>query len=233
MMRFAGAWRAGLIALLLFLGLGGPAIAQIPVSEFEQAFRAIPVSDVQRCVAAVELGLSQPDFPAAEVLQLIERLATTAYSAQEKEGLLLHVVAAVEEGLPAEGLVTKGLEGLARGVPVPQIEQSLRQRSILLAETRDLLYAKGIFSVAPGSLQSVPTALPTPRFNLLVTHISDTIADALEGGGSPFEGEALYQEVRFRLTSLEGATLNSEDVDLVLKRIDPADLTRVALSAVT
>ncbi len=232
MIRSARAWKVGLTALLL-VWLGTSAIAQIPASEFEQALRAIPVSDINRCVAAVELGLSQPDFPAGEILQLIERLATTSHSAQEKEALLLNVVVALEEGLPVDGLVTKGLEGLARGVPVPQIEQSLHQRLVLLAETRDLLYAKGIFSVAPGSPQSVPTALPTPRFNLLVTHISDTIADYLEGGGSPFEGQTLYQEVRFRLTSLEGVTLNAEDVDFVLRRIEPADMTRVALSAVT
>jgi hypothetical protein len=232
MMRSARAWKAGLTALLL-VGLGTCVVAQIAVSEFEHALRAIPVSEINRYVAAVELVLSQPDFPAVEVLQLIERLAMTPYSAQEKEALLFDMVVAMEDGLPVDGLVTKGLEGLARGVPVPQIKQSLHQRLILLAETRDLLYAKGIFSVAPGSPQSVPTALPTPRFNLLVTHISDTLADYLEGGGSPFEGQTLYQEVRFRLTSLEGVTLNAEDVDLVLKRIEPADMTRVALSAVT
>ena len=232
MMRSARAWKAGLITLLL-VWLGTSAVAQIPDSEFEQALRAIPVSDIDRCVAAIGLGLSQPDFPAVEGLQLIERLASSSYPAQEKEALLLNVVVAMEEGLPVDGLVTKGLEGLARGVPVPQIERSLHQRLTLLAETRDLLYANGIFSVAPGSPQSVPTALPTPRFNLLVTHISDTIADYLEGGGSPFEGQTLYQEVRFRLTSLKGVTLIAEDVDLVLKRIEPADMTRVALSAVT
>ena len=231
MMRSARAWKAGLTTLLL-VWLGISAIAQVPASEFEQALRAIPVSDINRCVTAIEFGLSQPDFPASEVLQLIERLVATSYSAQEKEALLLDIVVAMEEGLPVDELVTKGLEGLARGIPVPQIGQSLRQRLVLLAETRDLLYAKGIFSVAPGSPQSVPTALPTSRFNLLVTHISDTIADYLEGGGSPFEGQTLYHEVRFRLTSLEGVTLNAEDVDLVLKRIEPADMTRVALSAV-
>jgi hypothetical protein len=232
MMRLVRAWRAALSTLLL-VGLATSAIAQIPASEFALALRAIPVSDINRCIAAVNLGLSQPDFPAVEVLELTERLATTSHSAQEKEALLLNVVAAMEEGLPVDGLVTKGLEGLARGVPVPQIERSLHQRLILLAETRDLLYAKGIFSVAPGSPQSVPTAIPTPRFNLLMTHISDAIADYLDGGGSPFEGQTLYQEVRFRLTSLEGVTLNAEDVHLVLKRIEPADMTRVALSAVT
>ncbi len=232
MIRFPLVRKFGLTALLL-VWLAASATAQIPISDFEQAFLAIPVSDVARFVAAVELGMSQPDFPGSEVLQFIGRLASTAYSAAEKEAVLVHVVSAMEEGLPVDGLVTKGLEGLARGVSMQQIEQSLHQRLILLAETRDLLYAKGIFSVAPGSPQSVPTALPTPRFNLLVTHISDTIADYLEGGGSPFEGQTLYQEVRFRLTSLEGAILIAEDVDLVLKRIEPADMTRVALSAVT
>jgi hypothetical protein len=233
MIRFAPARKSSLIALLLVVWFAASALAQVPISDFEQALGAIPVSDVSRFVAAVELGMSQSDFPAVEVLQFIGRLASTAYSAAEKEAVLVHVFVAMEEGLPVDGLVTKGLEGIARGVPLQQIEQSLRQRLTLLVETRDLLYAKGIFSVAPGSPQSVPTAVPTPRFNLLVTHISDTIADYLEGGGSPFEGQTVYQEVRFRLTSLEGATLNPADVDLVLKRLEPADMTRVALSAVT
>ncbi len=231
MIRAARAQPLVTIAFLLVLGLF--AVAQTPQARFEQALRAIPVTDTARPLAAFALGLSQPDFPAAEVIQLAERLAATSYSIPEKEAVLLSVVVAMEEGLPVDGLVTKGLEGLARGIPVPQIARSLHQRLILLAETRDLLYAKGIFSVAPGSPQSVPTALPTPRFNLLITHISDTIADYLEGGGSPFEGQTLLQEVRFRLTTLQGATLKVEDVELVLKRIGPADLTRIALAAVS
>ena len=222
-----------LVTIAILLVLGVLAVAQTPQSRFEQALRAIPDTDIARPLAAFALGLSQPDFPAADVIQLVERLAATSYSVPEKEAVLTSIVVAMEEGLPVDGLVTKGLEGLARGIPVPQIARSLHQRLVLLAETRDLLYAKGIFSVAPGSPQSVPTALPTPRFNLLITHISDTIADYLEGGGSPFEGQTLLQEVRFRLTTLQGATLKAEDVELVLKRIGPADLTRVALAAVS
>jgi len=219
--------------LALMLGLTLTAHADIPLIDFEAALAAVPVSDVGRAIAAIEVGTGQQDFPSFEMMQYLQRLATTAYSESERESLLVDVFAALEEGLPIDGLITKGLEGLARGVPAVSIHQSLHQRRILLAETRDLLYAKGIFSVAPGSPQSVDTALPTPRFNLLVTHISDTIADSLEGGGSPFEGQMLLQEVRFRLTSLSGAILNPADVELVLKRLEPADLTRVALSAVS
>jgi len=223
-----------LAAIFVLLAcLGGSALAQIPLSEFEQALADIPVSDISGHLGALELGLGQPGFPDSEMLQLIEKLAGAPDPTPEKEALLSGVFIALEEGLPVDGLVTKALEGLARGIGVEQIRASLQQRLTLLTETRDLLYAAGIFSVAPGSPQSVPTAIPTPRFNVLVTHISDTIADYLEGGGSPFEGQTLYQEVRFRLISLEGATLVAEDVDLVLRRVEPADLTRVALSAVT
>jgi len=225
--------RVSLVLAALFAGLMILGAAQVTLGVFEQALQSIPVSDTARHLAALELGMGQADFPSSEALQLIERLAAASGTAAEKEALLLHVTVASEEGLPIEGLLTKGLEGLARGVPVSLIERSIHQRAILLAETRDLLYAMGIFSVAPGSPQSVPTAIPTPRFNLLVTHISDTIADYLEGGRSPFEGQTLYQEVRFRLNSLEGVILNPADVELVLKRVEPADLTRVALSAVT
>jgi len=226
--------RGGALLCTLFLvGTGLLAAAEIALSDFARAIQSIPVSDIQRVLTAIESGLAQEDFPAPQTLQWIERLAASPFSAQEKESLLLHTVIALENGLPVDGLVTKGLEGLARAVGAPKIEQSLKQRLILLGETRDLLIAKGIFSVAPGSPQAVATALPTPRFNLLVTHISGTVADYLEGGGSPFEGETLYREVRSRLLSLEGAILVPEDVDLALKRIEPADLTRMALCAVT
>ena len=77
------------------------------------------------------------------------------------------------------------------------------------------------------------TAIPMPRFNQLLIHISEAIGEFLEGGGSPFEGHVLYQEVHNRLTMLQGVTLLAEDVELVLDRIEPSDLTQVALAAVS
>ncbi len=232
MIRRARMLIAGM-AIAFLICPGASVLSQTSISDFEQTLSEICISDSGRCIAAIELGLAQTEFPSSEVLQFLDRLAVADTTILEKEALLLNIVIALEEGLPVDGLVTKGLEGFARGIALAEIQISLHQRLTLLTETRDLLYAKGIFSVAPGTPQSVPTALPTPRFNLLVNHVSDTIADYLDGGGSPFEGQTLYQEVRFRLLSLEGVTLLAEDVDLVVRRIEPADLTRVALSAVT
>ena len=135
--------------------------------------------------------------------------------------------------MPIESLISMAFEGLARGVPLQQIEQGLSERLVLLAETRDLLYSKGIFSVPSGSPQTIPTAIPMLRFNQLLIHISETIGEFLGGGGSPFEGHVMYQEVRNRLTLLQGVTLLSEDVALVLDRNEPSDLTQVALAAVS
>jgi hypothetical protein len=125
------------------------------------------------------------------------------------------------------------LEGVARNVPLQSIEQGLSVRLVLLAETRDLLYSKGIFSGPAEAPQTVPTAIPMPRFNQLLIDISEAIGEFLESGGSPFEGHVLYQEVHNRLTMLQGVTLLAEDVELVLDRIEPTDLTQVALAAVS
>ncbi|MBU0596455.1 hypothetical protein KJ567_07215, partial [Candidatus Bipolaricaulota bacterium] len=59
------------------------------------------------------------------------------------------------------------------------------------------------------------------------------VGDHLEGGGSPFDGHVLFEQVRERLTALQGVTLLQADVELVLERIESTDLTHVALAAVS
>jgi hypothetical protein len=208
-------------------------IAQIPLTDYEHALYSIPVSNSGFILSTIELAMTQVDFPAEPLLRLIDRLVNHSGAAFEKEAILMILAHAMEDGLPIEGLIDKTSEGLARRVALQQIERGLSQRSVLLAETRDLLYSKGIFSAPVGSSQGVPTAIPTPRFNQLLIHISGTIGEFLEAGGSPFEGHVLYQEVHNRLTLLQGVSFTADDVALVLSRIEPSDLTQVALAAVS
>jgi len=219
-----------MLLLLLLPAVG--AVAQIPLIEYEQALYSIPVSNTAFILSTIELGMAQEDFPAEPLLRLMDRLISHPSPSFEKEAILIILAHALEDGFPIEGLINKASEGLARGVSLQQIELGLSKRLILLAETRDLLYSKGIFSAPAGVPQTVATAIPMLRFNQLLIHISETIEGFLEGGGSPFEGHLLYQEVRNRLTMLQGVTLLPEDVELVLARIEPSDLTRVALAAV-
>ncbi|MCK5248290.1 hypothetical protein KAR02_15405, partial [Candidatus Bipolaricaulota bacterium] len=146
--------------LLVVLPIVG-AMAQTPLAEIEQALHAIPVSNPDFILSTIELGMTQPDFPSEPLLRLIERLASHPAQPFEKEAILLVLAHASEDGLPIEGLINKALEGLARGIPLQQIEQGLSDRVKLLAETRDLLYSKGIFSVPAGSPQTSATAIPT------------------------------------------------------------------------
>jgi len=219
--------------ILIPLSLAVGAFAQIPLAEYERALYSIPASNPGYILSTIELGMTQEDFPAETLLSLIDRLVSHPAPPFEKEAILLGLAHALEDGLPIESLINKAFEGLARGVPLQQIERGLSVRLILLAETRDLLYSKGIFNVPAGSPQTVATAIPMLRFNRLLIHVSETIGDFLEGGGSPFEGHVLYQEVYNRLTMLQGVTLLPEDVELVLERIEPSDLTQVALVAVS
>lgn len=214
--------------LLVLTALGLLASAQIPLGEYEQVLFSIPASNPEFILSTIELGMTQEDFPAEPLLRLIERLADHPAEPFQKDAILMNLAHAMEVGLPIEGLVNKAFEGLARNVPLQHIEQGLSERLILLAETRDLLYSKGIFSAPAGSPQTVATAIPTLRFNQLLIHISEAIGDYLEGGGSPLEGHLLYQAVRNRLTMLQGVTLLPEDVELVLDRMGPSDLTQVA-----
>lgn len=227
--RALGFW---VMALLLTLPTAG-SIAQTPLAEYEQALYSIPVSNPSFILSTIELSMPQVDFPGESLLRLIDRLVNHPGAPFEKEAVLMILAHAMEDGLPIEGLINRASEGLARGVPLQQIEGGLNQRLILLAETRDLLYAKGIFSVPVGAPQTVSTAIPMPRFNQLLIHISGTIGEFLEGGGSPFEGHIMYQEVHNRLTMLQGVSFTAEDVALVLDRIEPSDLTQVALAAVS
>ncbi len=221
------------IVLLSMLLPVAVSVAQIPLTEYEHALYSIPVSNASFVLSTIELAMSQVDFPGDLLLRLINRLATQPGAAYEKEAIVMILAHAMEDGLPIEGLINRASEGLARGVALQQIEVALSQRLILLAETRDLLYSKGIFSAAIGAPQSVPTAIPMPRFNQLLIHISGTIGEFLEAGGSPFEGHVIYQEVNNRLTMLQGVSFTAEDVALVLDRIEPSDLTQVALAAVS
>ncbi len=222
-------WTMLLLPLLLAVGV----TAQVPLMEYEQALYSIPVSNPGFILSTIEMGMTQGDFPAELLLRLIDRLVSHPAPSFEKEAILLVVAHALEDGLPIESLINETFEGLARGVPLQQIEKGLSVRRTLLVKTWGLLLSKGIFSVPAGSPQTVTTAIPMLRFNQLLIHVSETIGDFLEGGGSPYDGHVLYQQVRNRLTMLQGVTLLPEDVELVLDRIDPSDLTQVALAAVT
>jgi len=219
--------------ILILLSLAVGASAQIPFMEYDQALYSIPVSNPDFILSTIELGMTQADFPAEPLLWLIDRLVSHPAPPFEKEAILLVLAHALEDGLPVESLINEAFEGLARGVPLQLIERGLSVQLILLAEIRDLLYSKGIFNMPAGSPQTVSTAIPMLRFNQLLIHVSETIGDFLEGGGSPFEGHVLYQEVHTRLTMLQGVTLLPEDVELVLERIGPSDLTQAALAAVS
>ena len=226
------ACRLSLVLLLLALPAIG-AMAQIPLLDYEQALCSIPVSNSDYILSAIDMGMMQEEFPAEPLLRLIERLAAHAAPAFEKEAILIILAHTMKDGLPIDGLISRASEGLARGVPLQQIEQGIAQRLILLRETRDLLYAKGVFSAPAGAPQTMANAIPTPRFNQLLIHISEALGEFLEGGGSPFEGHLLYQEVHNRLIMLQGVTLLVEDVELILDRIEAEDLTQVALAAVS
>lgn len=243
---------AGIVLVALLAAVVG-AIAEVPLDEFDRALRAMPLETHDRILAAIDAHLSSPGFPADELYALIERLATTVGPTAEKEAILLMLMraleselsldgflpaghdlaGAIEEGLSIEGIVLEALKGIAQRSPTAVIVAGITRRLTLLRDVRDLLFSREIFRTSIGSTQAAPTALPAARFDELVVQIADAISDYLEGGGSPFDGAALYELVAVRLRRLPEAVVRPEDVDLVLDRIGPPDLTSVALNALS
>jgi hypothetical protein len=221
----------GVLGVVLALAVG--ACAQVVLADFQRVLSAIPVNADGRILSTLDRALRQEGFPAAEVERLFERLLAVPTAAADKEAVILTIVAALEEGIPVDGLLNKAFEGLARGVSLPSLDQLLQLRLRILIQARDrLLYAKQIFRASAEAPTSAGTsALPAARFDALLSQLGDALGDYLESGGSPHDGNLIDQNVEARLTMLRGSVLVPADVDLVLGRIGPDDLTWVVLAA--
>ena len=245
-------WKVGVFALMIgMMVLSAVGYPDASIDDFTRLLSSLPLASEDRIIAAIEIGLSEEGFPAERTLQLVEQLVVIPGSGEEKEGILILLARTIEdglpvdgildkafdlagalgEGLPIEGVILEALKGFAQRMPLSAIEAGISRRLVLLRAVRDLLFEKEIFSVPPGAPQTIPTALPAPRFNELLLQISDAVSDYLDGGGSPFDGEALLAQVTDRLTRLPEEVIPKGDVALALDRIEAADLTRVALAA--
>lgn len=217
-----------LVVLAVALLFSGETFAQTTIADVAQALQTLGLSSGEVILQAFKLGFSQGRLYPEEALRLVTRLAAAEGSPADKEAIVLTLASALMDDLPVTMLVSKVAEGLARGVPLPQIGQGITQGKRLHAQVRDLLFAKGIFVVKEG--QTTSAFLPPERFDLLVSHIADALGEYLEGGGSPLDGYLLEQAVGQRLSKLKGAVIPGEDVDLALTRLSPSDLTRVVLA---
>lgn len=214
------------------VALAGLIVTGVSLADFERVLESIPVVDAPRVTAALSLAFSTEGFPADETYSLLERLRAAPGTAAEKEAIVLVFARAMEQGIPIASLLSKTTEGLARNVQLAPLGQLLEQRLRLLVEGRDLFHAKGIFRAMPGAAPAAPVvALPVMRFDALLTEFGDALGDYLESGGSPFNGNLIHNEVTGRLTRLRGVALPASDVDLLLSRIVPADLTRIVQTA--
>ncbi|MEA1871688.1 MAG: hypothetical protein U9N00_05805 [Candidatus Bipolaricaulota bacterium] len=231
-------------ALIITLGIfiGGVSTLTLAAShaEVDQALSVLCPTSAAEIMAAFEVGFTQGRIEPGEALHLIGRLSTAQGEQAEKEAILLTIAHALQDDLPVELLVDNVEEGLTRNIPLTVILNGsggqprilgLVQRASLLEAVRDLLYSKRIFS-APEGTKAVSTCLPNARFDCLVSEIAGPLADYLEGGGSPLEGYLMFQQVSLRLQTLAGLReppLLVEEVDLVLERLTPTDLTNIAL----
>jgi len=235
--------RRSLIAILVCLLLGASYAvqsAQPTENDVHQAIIALAPAHADEIMSAFSLGFERGRLNVSDTLHLIDRLMGYEGDQGDKEGILAVIAHALQDDLPASMLVEKAEEGMARRVPLALILNGengqppilgLTQREYLLSATRDTLYSKGIFSVSPGT-KAVSQSLPLARFDTLVSQIADSLADYVESGGSPLEGHLLYQQVSDRLTDLAGLKVpivQPDDAQLVLERVNPADLTTIVL----
>ncbi len=223
-----------LVAAVACVAVGCIAAVAVTIEDFDRILGTMPMGDDERAMAALEFGLTSAccGFPANETYHLFEHLAAASGAPVSKETIVLVLTRAIEQGIPAASLVDKASEGLARGVELVDLGQLLELRFQILLESRDLFGSKRIFRAPPGgSVAAGATALPASRFDALLSNFGDALGDYLESGGSPFETQDIYDDVSARLTQLNGTVLNADDVDLLLSRIEPADLTQAVSPA--
>ncbi len=232
-----------ILALVVGSTVTGVVLGDDATDSVRSALSVLSLKTEDELMSAFQIGFSQGRLAPAEACHLIDRLAAADGEPAEKEGILLTIAHALENDLPVSLLVEKAEEGLARRVSLALILDGsagqprilgLKQREFLLGAVRDLLFAKGIFSVPEGG-QTAPTSLPVLRFDHLVNAISDFLAEYIEAGKSPLEGSAMMDELSRRLHSLaalEKPLIPQGDVGLVLDRVGPGDLTSIALKLV-
>jgi hypothetical protein len=222
--------RALAIVVAVLLTLGACVLAQNGTVSISEALSEFALSSAARIESAFLRGVQQEKLMADTALRLLDLLAATPGTAQQKESLLSVIATTLESELPAEALADKAIQGMMQGVPLAYITQEIETRRLLEGAVRELLFAKGIFS-APGTQRTAPNHLPQSSFDGLVTHVAGALGDRLEAGGSPFESEALYAAVSSRLNNLPSSVIPRQDVDLALDRIEAVDLTDAVLAA--
>ncbi|UCF10428.1 MAG: hypothetical protein JSW65_01740 [Candidatus Bipolaricaulota bacterium] len=229
--RAKGLASRGLVILAVLLAaLAVVGIAQELRESILPALVDLGIVNADGVADGLVVGIEQGKLTAETTIRLLDLLAAAPGTAEQKEDLLLVLVATLESELPAEGLADKAIQGLTRGVSLMQITREIDMRRRLQLSVRELLHANGIFG-APGEARTALNHLPQSSFDGLVTHIAGALGDSLEAGGSPFDGVGLHAAVQHRLTQLAGAVLPSQDVDLVLERIGSDDWTQAVLAA--
>ncbi len=214
------------VLLLVSSWLAPKAFSQAPLEAVEELLRSASIPSTDRILAAFQLGISVETLSPDSALLVTDRLIQSSGLQSDKETVLVALATTLEQALPVERLIDKVIEGISRRVALSAIRFEIEVRARLQAGVRDLLFSKGIFV---GGRGSGGTALPQDRFDLLVMHIADALADYRGGGGSPLDYPSVYLAVQQRLTFLGGSVIPMADVDLALARIEPTELGSVLL----
>lgn len=111
---------------------------------------------------------------------------------KDRDRLLLAIATTLNEGLPAELLVRKVREGVARGVSTDEILTWIEEYKHTLAEVKDLLLnKKGI------RIQAQPDqpGFPAEAVYAAITDISAVLEDHVRSGRDPNDGGSIMTKV--------------------------------------
>lgn len=222
------------VACLLMIVPTQITLAETTSIDVKEELQSLGLRSTTEIMSAIETGFLQGRLAPDEMVSLLSNLAAYNGEREDKETILITIARALkDDSLPVTMLIGKVEEGLARKVSLQAIKQMVSERATLLAEVRDLLYTNLIFTSSEYGQENC-LVLPLPRFDFLVTQIADTLANYQESGRSPLEGYLVYQEMHTRLSMLErNAIIPAEDVELVLERIKPENLTRILSNVLT
>ncbi len=172
---------------------------------------------------AFQKGFQDGAITPQRVLQLLQQVNESGAELQLREGALLTIADALLQGIPAEMLVNKVLEGLKKGVPMSVILAEIQERKATLQQVQVLLEGKG-FKV--GVELTAGKKLTFEVAGVVITEVTGALEDYVRSGNDPANSSAVMRAVILRLQ--QDRRISAAITEWINLSIEAGELGRIA-----
>jgi hypothetical protein len=191
-----------LLALLTPLSLLAEQQAQVAAQDvYDYINYTLEVSAQAKTtlLAAFQKGFEEGALTPERALSFLKRVNGSGAPIDLREQVLLTIADALFKSVPAEMLLSKVEEGLAKGRPMDEILAEIREREQTLLEVKALLESRGFKVGIELSIGSTTLTLSVELTGLVITDVTGALEDYVRSGKDPTDSFAVQQEVLLRL----------------------------------